>query len=126
MENIQKVIKNKKKALHTVNSNKNNKNTVNCNTVKQYRDIDTEVEDLLKRLQGKPEYIAKILAEKLDDQKSLAYFTLLAKNTSSKALFEALSYTLDADSRNKIRTTKAIYFMAILRRWKIPTKFKRS
>ena len=109
----------------TVDRNKkNNTSTDNSYTVKQYEEFKSELDQLLEKFRGQPEYVARSLSEKLDDEKSYNYYLLLAKNTSSEILFRALSYTLDTARQNKIRRTKPIYFLAILKRWKIKIKFK--
>jgi hypothetical protein len=116
MNNIGKIIKDKTPL--TVNSNKYI-STVNSNTV-----ID-KFEKFIRDNQFEPSDIAKTLAEKLEDQKSLDYYLILTKENPIGRLLEALSYVNDADQRKKIRTTKPIYFLAILRRWGLKTKFKR-
>lgn len=111
MEQISELVK---KYSNTVNSYKKDINTVN-----------SKVETLLEELQGRPEEVATTIAAKLDDVASLPYYNILSKNISIPKLFEALSFTLDASSRGKIKSKKAVYFQAILRNWGIQTKFSR-
>lgn len=72
------------------------------------------------------EGVALKLAEDLDDMKSLGLYQILAKENSSVILLDILNYTLETDRLGKIRTTKAIYFMAMLRIRGIRTKFKKD
>lgn len=67
-----------------------------------------------------------LLGEKLSDKKSIGYYLILAKANNPASLLKALHDTMDADSRGVIRRNKAIYFMGILRKLGIQTKFKKS
>lgn len=118
MEKFEEVLKNRY-AL-TVNSYKKDINTVNS-----IETVNSKVETILEELQGRPEDVAQTIALKLDDGNSIPYYTILAKNIPLHRLFEALSFTMDAASRGKIRYKKAIYFQAILRNWRYSTKFSR-
>lgn len=70
--------------------------------------------------------VAEELTEKLDDHKSLTYYRILAKENNPQVLLDILAYVLETDRLGKIRTTKAIYFMAMLRIRKIRTKYKKD
>lgn len=111
-----------------INNNNNNIETVNSNNsnIKTVNSYSSKVEKLLEEIGGNPEGIALSLAEKLDDNKSLIYYKLLAVNINSKKLFEALSITLDAERREKIRYTKPIYFIGILKKWGLQTKWREN
>jgi len=121
MKQIKKQIKKTQKKIqnsYTVNSNKKSLNTVNSRTVEE------EIEDLLNRRNITPEGVGKLLAEGLDDKESEAYYFLLAKENKQAKLLEAMHLTKEAYRHRKIRTKKAIYFIAILRNWGFKTKFK--
>jgi hypothetical protein len=107
-----------------VNSKEESTITVNSITVNS-NPVSVKLNEILEELNIQPEALAKDLATRLSDEKSLTFYTLLAKNTSAAKLYEALSYVLDADRRGKIRVNKAVYFIAILRKWHIQTKFKK-
>lgn len=125
INSIKGLIDNKVLNTDTVNSNKEFNNTVNCETVKEeYRDLENKSNIFLDELKGKPEYVADKLSRELDDQDSLHYYLLLAKNNPPEKLFEALSYVKVASNEEKIRTKKAIYFISILKHWGLMTKFK--
>ncbi|MFH1088738.1 MAG: hypothetical protein V1719_02755 [Patescibacteria group bacterium] len=102
----------------TVNSKKINSLTVNSNsTVKR-------ISDFLEGLSYSDDDIAHQLANGLGDQKSLAYYQMLAKNIPAKKLLEAFSYVKDAENRGVVKF-KPVYFQAILRNWGYPIKFRR-
>jgi len=115
MEHIGKTIQLKKK---TVNSKVKSLLTVNSNST------SAKIDQFLEELNLEPEYFAEELARKLGDIVSLTYYILLVKNSNQSILFKALSFTLDADRRGAIKTSKPIYFLAILKKWGIRTKFK--
>lgn len=114
---LAEIIKKRKEQL-TVN----NKyiNTVNSDTVS---DKEDSVGNLLLQNVYEPEAAAKELAKNLDDEDSFRYYLLLAKNNPIERLIEALSFVIEADTQGKIRTKKAIYFIGIIRRWGLVTKF---
>lgn len=116
MEKFEEVLKNR--YANTVNSYKKDINTVNSIDT-----VNSKVETILEELQGKPKDVAQIIALKLNDGNSVLYYSILAKNIPLHKLFEALSFTVDAASRGKIRSKKAVYFQAILRNWGYLTKF---
>lgn len=121
MQDVKEIIKNHPAIQHnsnTVNSNKETSLTVNSNTVKSQFDV------ALEKLDASPEVTAQEIAKCLGDERSIDYYTILVKNSSVSRLLEALSFTKDADHRGKIKTKKPIYFLGILKRWGIKTKFK--
>lgn len=99
----------------TVNSKEKDIKTVNSLQRTQSSIIGEEIDE---------EGMALELAEKLDDIRSIKYYTLLAKNVNHQFLFEALSLTRDADRQGRIRKNKAVYFLAILRNHGVKVKFK--
>lgn len=125
MKIIKDILDRKSDYSRTVNSNKKNITTVDSLTVNSITVIG-KIEALLDDEKITPEGVGKMLCEGLDDLKSERYYTILASENSQGKLFEALSITKDAYRRGVIRTTKAIYFQAILRRWKLKTKFKKT
>lgn len=102
----------------TVNSRDKSLDTVNSKTVGE------EIEALLKEKEITPEGVAELLSELLDDRKSKSYYFILSKEHNQSRLLEAAYITKDAYQRGLIRTTKPIYFQAILRKWGFKTKFK--
>lgn len=107
---------------YTVNGKYKSKNTVNSITVDS-KTVEEKILDLLIEEDIKPEGVAQALAEGLSDPNSLGYYKILAKNNNPETLLRALHLTKEADSLGKIRTRKPIYFLAILRNWKLQTKF---
>ncbi len=107
----------------TVNSNKY-LNTVNSNTVKEeHQEQEDKTNNYLNEISGEPNYIADKLARELDDTKSFRYYQLLALNNDIPRLLEALSYTKMANNEGKIRIKKPVYFIGILKKWGLKTKF---
>ena len=115
---------NSNKDLNTVNSNKDITNTVNSNTVKEeYRELEDKTNNYLNEICGEPNYVADKLARELEDTKSYRYYQLLATNNDIPKLLEALSYTKLAGHEGKIRIKKPVYFIGILKKWGLKTKF---
>lgn len=124
MEHIAKTIAHTKtKRLNSITVNSNNKYKY-INTVNSKDAVSKKIDHFLEELNITPEGVAEKLAEDLDDLESRPYYILLARNNQPGRLLEALGYVKDADKKGAIRTKKAIYFLAILRRWGIKTKFK--
>jgi len=109
----------------TVDSKSRYLSTVNSSDTDNSITVTDKIEKLLAEERITPEGIAKVLSEELDDKKSERYYILLATENSQAKLFEALSFTKDADRRGIIRRNKAVYFMAILKRWGLKTKFRK-
>lgn len=101
---------------YTVNSKDKSNSTVNS--------LSEKIEQLIENENITPEGVAKMLCEALGDPESYDYYFLLAQNNPYPRLLEASSITKDAFIRGKIRTKRAIYFQAILRRWGLKVKFK--
>lgn len=115
-------MKNKQPNSNNVNSrNKNsNKTTVNSSTVYD------QIESLLEEHNIKPEGVAIQLSEMLEDKDSVSYFELLIKEHGPAKLLEAAHITKDAATSGKIKTKKSIYFIGILKRWGLKTKFRKE
>ncbi|MBI2621996.1 MAG: hypothetical protein HYW63_05135 [Candidatus Levybacteria bacterium] len=118
MEHIEKTIKEKKINSSPANSRNKYLNTVNSNNGRVFPYADGE--------DSTSEGLAVKLAEDLDDMKSLRYYQILAKETNHQILLDTLSYTLETDRLGKIKTTKARYFMFLLKVRGIRTKFKKE
>lgn len=122
-----------------VNSNNTDTTIVNGNTVNSvdkssitntvnYVDrltVDEKINTILEDAAIQPEAVAKMLAETLDDEKSLSYYTILVKEHGAPKMLEIMHYVKDV-ARTKILRNKALYFMAILKRKNIKTKFKKE
>lgn len=108
---------------HTVNSNNKYLHlpTVNSNNSLT---IEEKINAILEEEAITPEGVAIMLAEGLNDAKSKNYYILLANEHNHGKLLQALSLTKEADREGKIRTIKAIYFQAILRKWGFKIKFR--
>lgn len=121
MDNIKKELKERFNVI-TVNDNKEDIDNVNSNT------LEGKINKLLEEHNTKPEGVGIKLSEDLSDSKSVEYFTILVKANIEKLhiLFEALAITKDADRRGVIRKTKAVYFIGILRKLGLKTKFKKD
>lgn len=117
MKSINETIRDKQL---TVNSYKRNKPTVNDYS------ISSIIGKTLKDANLTNETIAKELATQLEDPHSLRYYQLLANENRPEKLLEALSYVKYASSQGNIRTKKATYFMGILKKWGIQTKFAQT
>jgi hypothetical protein len=109
----------------TVNGYKKDSTTVNSKDTDNSLTVADKIEEIIEEARITPEGMGKQFSEDLDDLNSERYYTLLATENPQGRLFEALSITKDADRRGVIRTKKAIYFLAILRRWGLKTKFKK-
>jgi len=116
MNSTGEILKYKTLNRQTVNSNINISSTVNSSTDGIYIDGNDFENDAM----------AQELSDKLDDQKSLAYFRILAKETNHQILREVLAYVLETARAGQIKKTKARYFMFLLKVRKIRTKFKRE
>lgn len=121
MEDISKAVKDRvnrlpvnsiDKSLDPVNSN-------NCLTVTE------KIKTLLDEEKITPEGVAKLISEMLDDKKSEPYYILLVKEHGAPRLLEIAYYVKDIAQTKEIRN-KALYFMAILKRQGIRTKFKKE
>lgn len=126
MKMMEDLIKEHPLNSNTVDSNKRYSSTVNSKDTDNSITVTDKIEKIIEEAHLKPEGIGKILSEGLGDKKSERYYILLATENPQGKLFEALSITKDADRRRLIRINKAVYFMAILKRWGLKTKFKKA
>ena len=81
----------------TVNSKKINLLTVNSNSTAR------RISVFLDGMSCSDADIAQQLANGLGDQKSLAYYQILAKNIPAGKLLEAFSYVKDAENRGAVK-----------------------
>jgi hypothetical protein len=115
---------------NTVNSNKYiaNSNTVNSNnssnTVSGKKSFKEEFDSLLEKYSIKPNGIAILLAELLDDSKSIDYYKILVRENPPSELLKWAHYTKEMGEEGKIYRTKAIYFMSLIKKAGFRTKFK--
>lgn len=119
MDNIAEVLKEKKDILENnvkryINNNVNNVNKDISNNVNADKDI--LLEELLRLYNDKPNAIALTIAEKLGDKKNLNFYIKLVKANNPHKLFEILSITLEAYSLGQINSTRAKYFVGVLKR----------
>lgn len=127
MKQIQDLLLRKKEALDekTVNSNKDISSTVNSNTVNSSdKTFEEKMEELVMEENLSNEEVAEKLAEALDDQKSMAWYRLLAKEHSHAKLFEALSIVKLARREGKLKLPMVLYFRGILKQWNYKLKFR--
>lgn len=68
--------------------------------------------------------VAQVLAAGLNDEHSLQYYKMLVQNTSNEVLMDALNLTETAAKEGKIKQKKVYYFLGILKKWGVQTKFK--
>ncbi|PIS00210.1 MAG: hypothetical protein COT84_08840 [Chlamydiae bacterium CG10_big_fil_rev_8_21_14_0_10_35_9] len=123
MESIGEEIKKRQNSNSSiVNSNKKYITTVNSNSDLS---LEEEITSVFERHGVKPEGVAKMLAEGLDDTKSERYYLLLAKENNMPKLLEALHITKQAKQESKLRISMAVYFLGILKNWGFKTKFKK-
>ena len=122
MEHISKTLKNTVDRLSTVNSNSKYIPTVNSSNSLT---VEEKIQAVLDEENIAPEGVAEMLADGLDDRKSLAYWLLLSKQTNQVLLLEVLHYVKDVAKTKQIHN-KPAYFLAILRRKGVKTKFKTS
>lgn len=125
MDHIDNILKKYKSNGKTVNSIEKDISTVNSSTVNSVP-IWEEVDNILKDRGITPEGVALHIAEELDDVKSLKLHKLLVTEHNHGKLMEAMHITKEAWRDGKIRTTKPIYYLAILNRWGFKTRFKET
>lgn len=111
---------------YTVNSKEGYISSVNSSTTVNSSLISEKLDEVIEDMGLEPQGIAQTIAEQLDDLKSLDYYNILVKENPVGRLWEAVSITKDMYLRGRIRTKKAIYFQAIIRRWGLKTKFKKD
>lgn len=122
MNNIKTELQNRIISLkvHTVNSKDESIPTVNSNNSLT---VEDKIQTLLDEENITPEGVAEMLADGLDDRRSIPYWVMLAKNSKQGILLEVLHYVKDVARTKEIRN-KPAYFLAILRKKGIKTKFK--
>ena len=103
---------------------KNESTAVNSNNTDNSITVASKIKGILDQAGIKPEGVAKMLCEGLDDPKSERYYTILATENPSERLLEAMHLTKDASVRGIIKVSKAVYFQGILKKWGLKTKFK--
>lgn len=107
-----KTVNGKDKYIPTVNS-------------KDSLTVEDKIQALLDEENITPEGVAEMLAETLDDKKSLTYYLILVKEHGAPKMLEIMHYVKDV-ARTKAIRNKALYFMAILKRKNLKTKFKKE
>lgn len=85
------------------------------------KDITNNVETINvnvnnKNREEKMKFIARDLATKLDDLKSLNYYLKIVKDHKPEFIYECLSITTLAYREGKIRKTPAKYFVGVIKR----------
>lgn len=142
MQSVKDIITAKKiQPISTVNSstvNGSNNNSLNTSTVNSMDTSQIVVktrqsggnsfvyEKLKSTLDNIPlevDYIAEMFASELDDIKSINYYKILAREHDHIILFEALSSTKKAVVSGNLRLKKAQYFLGILRKKGLQTRF---
>ena len=98
-----------------VNVNKDIKDNVNVE--------EGGIEEVMRQLEGKPEYIAEHLSAKLGDSDSKRMYLILAQDNKPGLLLESLSIALAAQRNGKV-SSLARYFMGVLRRKGVKIKYK--
>lgn len=116
MDQISKEIANKKEGLKKrSNVNKDISNNVN--------NVEDELDKLLGKIieisGDKPESIGQTIAEKLNDVGNVNFHIKTARLNQPQILFEALALTLDAYKQGLIRTSRAKYYVGVLKRKKV-------
>lgn len=74
------------------------------------------LEEFLAEYGDKPEAIARTIAEELGDLENINFHIRAAKNNHPNILFESLSITKDAYRDGLISSTKARYYVGVLKR----------
>jgi len=129
MAKISEILKEMKSDSNTVNSNKYiaNSNTVDSNNTDNSKaDFEQKLDDLLKEYGFDSRFKATLLAELLNDKDSIKYYEILIRENSFQELIELARYVKEMDGEGKIRTSRAIYFIGILRKKGFKTKFKKG
>lgn len=116
MDQIGKEIANKKKELNK-RSNVNKDISNNVNNVED--ELDKLLEKIIEISGDKPESIGQTIAEKLNDVGNLNFHIKTAKLNQPQILFEALALTMDAYKQGFIRTSRAKYYVGVLKRKKV-------
>lgn len=114
-------IKELKQVLQTtVNSNKYKiHNTVNSNDP-----LVNKISNFIETENIEPEGVAQLLAELLNDKRSLKYYLLLVNEHTSAVLIDLAYQTREKYQLGLIRTNMPIYFIGALKRQGFKTKFR--
>ena len=123
MEHIRKTLDESTVNRLTVNSNNKYTNSVNSISYKN-KDLVKKICDLIEEENLQPEGIAIRLAELLNDNHSLKYYILLVKEHNPGALFDAAYIAKEKFELGELRTSIPIYFIGILRKKGLKTKFQ--
>lgn len=126
-EPIKTFLDNRKNFIDTVNSCKEKLNTETERVTSNSNSIDEDriiIQNKFQEFLYKPEALAKELAEKLDDEKSYKFYLTLARNSNQNVLLDILACTVGAYNEGRLRRPRPIYFMSILQRKGIRTKFR--
>lgn len=117
MENVKKI----DEILRvTVNSNKyTNKDTVNSNSK-----LVDKLSNFIREQSITPEGIALLLAELLNDKRSLPYYLLLVKEHNPSILLDIAHQTREKNQLGLIKTRMPIYFIGALKKIGFKTKFR--
>lgn len=134
MQKISNVLQSKKEEInksttvnsYTVDSRNRFQSTVNGKEEVREKTFEEEMDELMKKHNLSKEGLAKQLAELLKDEKSVTYYELLLKENKPAFLFEWAHYVKDMDLQRKIRTNRAVYFQAVIRKHGAKTKFKKT
>ncbi len=109
--------------VNSINKSKEYKNTVNSISISN-DSLIKKICDLIKAEEIQPEGIALLLAELLDDKKSLPYYILLAKEHNPGELLSAAYQTKEKAQLGLLHRSKPVYFIGILRKRGFKVKFK--
>lgn len=123
MDHISKSLNESTVNRFTVNSTNKNINTVNSISYTN-EELVKKICNLIEEENLQPEGIALRLAELLNDKRSLKYYILLAKEHSPGVLFDAAYIAKEKSELGELRTSSPIYFIGILRKKGLKTKFR--
>lgn len=116
MDQIGKEITNKREEL-------NKRSNVNKDISNNVNNVEDEFDKLLGKIieisGDKPDSIGQTIAEKLNDVRNVNFHIKTAKLNQPQILFEALALTLDAYKQGLIRTSRAKYYVGILKRKRV-------
>lgn len=97
-------------------------NTTSDNSSPLRRELDKVMEKYADDLDGK----AKLLSELLADPQGIRHYRLLLQHNSASMLFELAHDIKLRGEQGKIKTSRAIYFVSVLKHKKIQTKFRKD
>lgn len=108
-----------KRAALNINGNGNNVNNVNVKNINNNVYVNTKdqlINQLIDECGGESGEIARSIAEKLNDMRSLNYFRKMARTYPSHILLESLADTLLANREGRISSVPARYFVGVLKK----------